>query len=73
MLTGQKPVSIHLTLPSFPSTRQILVLSQRGEVFLEILQEQLVCLCGHKLVMQGLNQERSAALMDTFEVDNKGS
>lgn len=33
MLTGQKPVAIHLSLPSFPSTSELLTLSQRGEVF----------------------------------------
>lgn len=33
MLTGQKPVAIHLSLPSFLPTSELLVLSQRGEVF----------------------------------------
>lgn len=33
MLTGQKPVAIHLSLPSFPCTSELLVLSRRGEVF----------------------------------------
>jgi len=32
MLTGRKPVPIHLSLPSFPFTSQLLVLSQRGEM-----------------------------------------
>lgn len=67
MLTGQKPVAIHLSLPSFSSTSELLVLSQGGEVFLE-----LVCLRGHKLFMPGLNGEGLKVLMDTSEVDNKG-
>lgn len=68
----QKSVAIHLSLPSFASTSELLVLSRRREVFLEILQEQLVCLPGHRLFMLGLNVQALKVLMDTFEVDNKG-
>lgn len=32
-----------------------------------------VLLCSHKLFKLGLNGEGSGVLMDTFEVDNKGS
>lgn len=33
MLTGQKAVAIHLSLPSFPPSSELLVFSRRGEVF----------------------------------------
>lgn len=72
MLTGQKSVTIHLSLPSFASTSELLVLSQRREVSLEILEEQLVCPRGHRVFMLGLNVQALKVLIDTSEVNNKG-
>lgn len=72
MLTGQKPAAIHLSLPSFPSTSELLVLSHRGEVFpRNIARTAGVSVWSHAFML-GLNGEGSEVLMDTFEVDNKG-
>lgn len=55
MLTRQKPVAIHLSLPSFSFRSKRLVLTQSGEVSLRILQVQLVYLCAHQVHLLGLN------------------
>lgn len=62
MLTGQKPVAIHPSLPSFALIKELIVLSQREEVFTqEILQQQLVCLYARRPSVLRMNGEDSGA------------
>lgn len=45
MLTGQKPVTIYLSLPSSPLQVSLSLLSWGGEVFLRKLNKKNRCAC----------------------------